>query len=126
MHRWLPTAASALLTLPSFLLLSPLALPPAAHAQLMEDSRLRAANLARMEAERLNGGLTVYNTAACMHRRGGGDCLMRSDDNGYLFTFLGGVPGWQALGKPATVETSILISPDGREVVRVEYDGAPR
>ncbi len=126
MRPLLSALATALLALPSALQLSPLAFPPAAQAQLMADSRLRAANLARMEAERINGGLSRYNTAACMHQRGGGDCLVRDDQQGYLFTFLGGVPGWQALGKPASVETTILISPDGRDVLQVQYNGAPR
>jgi hypothetical protein len=31
-------------------------------------SQVRAANLARMEAERINGGLSKYFTANCMHR----------------------------------------------------------
>ncbi|MEB3263086.1 MAG: hypothetical protein VKJ66_01805 [Synechococcus sp.] len=126
MSRLLPAVAATLLALPTALLLPPLALVPVAQAQEMADSRLRAANLARMEAERLNGGLSRYNTAACMHQRGGGDCLVRDDQDGYLFTFLGGVPGWQALGKPASVETTILISPDGRDVLQVQYNGAPR
>ena len=55
-------------------------------------SQVRAANLARMEAERLNGGLSNYFTASCMHRSGGGDCLVEDNANGYLFNFLGGAP----------------------------------
>ena len=87
---------------------------------------LRAANVARMNAERLNGGLGVYRTQACMHSNRGADCLIRRDRNGYLFRFLGGTPGWQQLGVPATVETEILISPDGTRVERVIYNGPPR
>ncbi|MCT0226158.1 hypothetical protein [Synechococcus sp. CS-1328] len=95
-------------------------------AQQMDASRVRAANLARMEAERINGGLSRYNTAACMHQIGGGDCLIRSTDQGYLFEFLGGGPGWQTMNKPATVQTTILISPDGSEIRQVDYNGTPR
>lgn len=126
MPRLLPAVAATLLALPTALLLPPLALVPTAQAQEMAPGRLRAANLARMKAERINGGLSNYNTAACMHQRGGGDCLVRDDQDGYLFTFLGGVPGWQALGNQASVETTILISPDGRTVLQVQYNGAPR
>lgn len=87
---------------------------------------LRAANVARMNAERLNGGLGVYRTQACMHSNRGADCLIRRDGDGYLFRFLGGPPGWQQLRQPATVETEILISPDGTRVERVIYNGPPR
>jgi len=87
---------------------------------------LRAANVARMQAERLNGGLGVYRTQACMHSNRGADCLIRRDGEGFLFRFLGGPPGWQQLGLPATVETEILISPEGTRVERVIYNGPPR
>jgi hypothetical protein len=89
-------------------------------------SRIRATNLARMEAERLNGGLQRYFAAGCMHQRGGGDCLVEQGPDGYLFNFLGGPPGWETKQEPATVETRILIAPDGTRVVTVEYNGAPR
>ena len=87
---------------------------------------LRAANVARMYAERLNGGLGIYRTQACMHSNRGDDCLIRRDGEGFLFRFLGGPPGWQQLGLPATVETEILISADGTRVERVIYNGSPR
>jgi hypothetical protein len=92
----------------------------------MPVSQMRAANLARMEAERLNGGLSRYFTANCMHQRGGGSCMVNSGPNGYLFDFLGGPPGWQVGQQQATVQTRILISPDGTQVVSVEYNGTPR
>jgi hypothetical protein len=92
----------------------------------MAVSHVRAANLARMEAERINGGLTRYFTANCMHQRGGGSCMVRSDSDGYLFQFLGGPPGWEVYRQNATVQTRILISPEGTKVVKVEYNGAPR
>jgi hypothetical protein len=92
----------------------------------MPVSQMRAANLARMEAERINGGLSRYFTASCMHQRGGGSCMVNAGPNGYLFNFLGGAPGWEVNKQPASVETRILISPDGSSVVNVEYNGTPR
>lgn len=89
-------------------------------------SQVRAANLARMEAERLNGGLSKYFTANCMHRSGGGDCLVEDNANGYLFSFLGGAPGWEVNQQPATVQTKILIGPEGNRVKEVIYNGAPQ
>jgi hypothetical protein len=88
--------------------------------------RGRAVNLARMRAEVINGGLRVYRPATCMYERSGGDCLVRSDAQGHLFRFYGGGPGWAQLGQPPTLETEILISPDGRNVVSVLYNGPPR
>ena len=88
--------------------------------------RGRAVNLARMRAEVINGGLRVYRPAACMYERSGGDCLVRYDAAGHLFRFYGGGPGWVQLGQPPTVETEILIAPDGRTIVSVLYNGPPR
>ena len=119
MLRTLARLSAAGLALSASLLVGP------ANAE-MEVSQIRAANLARMEAERINGGLSRYFTANCMHQRGGGDCMVNSGPNGYLFQFLGGPPGWEVLKQPATVQTRILISPDGTQVVNVEYNGAPR
>lgn len=112
---------------------------PLAHAQLPEPaampplpvetiraSRGRAANFARVYGERLNGGLGIYRTAACMHQRDGAECLITSNEEGFLFRFLGGPPGWEQLGLPPSVETELLISPDGREVVEVIYNDSPR
>ena len=92
----------------------------------MDISQIRAANLARMEAERINGGLSQYFTANCMHQKGGGSCMVSSGPNGYLFDFLGGPQGWEVTNQPATRETRILISPDGTSILNVEYNGAPR
>lgn len=92
----------------------------------MDLSQIRAANLARMQAERLNGGLSQYFTANCMHQKGGGSCMVNAGPDGYVFDFLGGPPGWEVNQQPATRETRILVSPDGTRVVNVEYNGAPR
>ena len=98
-------------------------LPASAEMSL---DQIRAANLARMEAERINGGLSKYFTANCMHQKGGGSCMVNAGASGYLFNFLGGPPGWEVNQQAATKETRILISPDGTRVVNLEYNGAPR
>ena len=119
MLRVMARLSAAALMLSASVLIRP------ADAQIA-DSQIRAANLARMEAERINGGLSRYFTANCMHERGGGNCMVNSDANGYLFQFLGGPPGWEVLRQSATVQTRILISPDGTQVVNLEYNGTPR
>ncbi|WP_216903771.1 hypothetical protein [Synechococcus sp. CCY 9618] len=113
----------------TLLLAAPLAGPLPAQAQITQEQayqRGRAANLARMRAEALNGGLGVYRAAACMYQLSGGPCLVGSAPNGLLFRFYGGPPGAEQQGKPPTLETEILISPDGRQVVEVLYNGPPR
>lgn len=95
--------------------------------QLQEQApaRQRAMNLARNTAITLNGGLSVYRPAACMFSSGGsgGSCLVQNNNQGFLFRFNGGAPGWQELGKPPTFTTEILISPDGRTVSELVYNG---
>ena len=92
----------------------------------VSDTQLRAANLARMKAEELNGGLTKYFPANCMYAQGGGSCMVQSNANGYLFQFLGGPPGWEGNKQAATVQTKMLIAPDGRTVTNVLYNGVPQ
>ena len=94
--------------------------------QTISQAQLRAANLARMEAERLNGGLTKYFAGQCMHQRGGASCLIQANEKGFLFRFPGGDPGWETNRRAATVESEILISADGRTIEKVEYNGVPR
>ena len=110
------------------LLASPLALSPGpAQAQVDAEvsfARVRAVNLARDTAVKLNGGLTLYRPAKCMFDTslGGGNCLIRRDDQGFRFRFLGGAPGWQQLGLEPTWDTEILVSADGRQVVQVVFN----
>lgn len=99
---------------------------PEALAENQSNPAARAANIARIRAESLNGGLGVYRPASCMHERGGGACLVESGSEGFMFRFFGGVPGWQQLGKPPTVETEILVAPDAQSILRVIYNGPPR
>ena len=95
-------------------------------AQASSQAQLRAANLARMEAERLNGGLNHYVASQCMHQRAGASCLLQANDAGFLFRFPGGTPGWEANRRAATVESQILISADGKRIEKVIYNGVPR
>lgn len=97
-----------------------------AQAQSDGNPSVRAANLARMKAERLNGGLGVYRPAPCMFEQGGGPCLVSRGSKGFTFRFLGEQPGWRQLGIPPTVETEILVSPDGRSVLEVIDNGPVR
>jgi hypothetical protein len=91
-------------------------------------SAVRALNLARNTAIQSNGGLSVYRPAQCMYETAsaGNQCLISNTNNGYLFRFLGGAPGWQQLDLAPSVETEIRISSDGRTVLGVDYNGAPR
>ena len=100
--------------------------PLALWAAEVPRTKEKAANVARMKAEALNGGLTKYRTAACMHQLGGGSCMVRSSSDGYRFQFLGGAPGWETMNRKPTVETQIMVSPDGTKVEKVIYNGVPR
>ena len=87
--------------------------------------QMRAANLARMQAEVINGGVKKYSTANCMHQSGGGSCLESNTPQGFRFRFLGGATGWAARREPATIETIVFVSPDGK-LSKVEYNGPVR
>ena len=91
-------------------------------------ANVRALNSARNWAVDNNGGLSVYRPAACMFKTGdgGGSCLTQNNSQGFRFKFLGGAPGWQQQGTPATTETEIQISSDGRTVSNVIYNGSHR
>ena len=108
------------------LTLALLAVSPASMAQISK-ANVRAVNMARMRAETINGGLSNYRAAKCMYATGdgGGPCL-KGTSEGFLFVFEGGAPGWQESGQPASVETEILISSDGRTVLSEIYNGEPR
>ena len=116
-------------------------------AQTISDEQMRAANLARMQAELINGGLGKYSPADCMHQAGGRSevgressggtgsgirsgsgnrfCLVSSSPQGYRFRFIGGTPGWAARQDRPTIETVALVSPDGKNL-QVEYNGPVR
>jgi hypothetical protein len=92
------------------------------------DSNVRAVNLARNWAVNNNGGLSEYRPADCMFNTsdGGGSCLIQNNSQGFTFRFLGGAPGWQQEGLSPTTETQVSVSPDGRTITNVGYNGAPR
>jgi hypothetical protein len=91
-------------------------------------SAVRALNLARNAAVQQNGGLSVYRPAQCMYQTAdaGNDCLLSMDEDGFVFRFLGGVPGWEQFQMPPSVETEVRISADGRSVEEVIFNGPPR
>jgi hypothetical protein len=89
---------------------------------------VRALNLARNTAVSENGGLSVYRPQPCMFNTGdgGGECLISNTAEGFTFKFLGGKPGWPENGSEPTTETEIQISPDGRSINQIIYNGSPR
>lgn len=89
---------------------------------------VRALNLARNHAVRLNGGLSNYRPANCMFTTSAASnpCLVGSNREGYTYRFLGGPPGWEQFTLPPTMETEILIGPEGKRVLKVIYNGPPR
>lgn len=102
-----------------------LALATSVSAQTISESQMRAANLARMQAELINGGLSNYSPEKCMHEGGGGKCMVSETSQGYRFQFLGGPPGWDVKRQPPTIETSVIVSSDGRSS-SMEYNGPVR
>jgi len=112
---------SVLFTAPSLCLV----LASSVSAQTISEAQMRAANQARMQAEVINGGGSQYSPANCMHQGGGGSCLESNTSLGFRFRFLGGLAGWAARREPATIETVVLVSPDG-DLVKVEYNGPVR
>jgi hypothetical protein len=52
--------------------------------------------------------------------------VVRSSTDGYRFKFLGGAPGCETMNRKPTVETQIMVSPDGTKVEKVIYNGVPR
>jgi hypothetical protein len=124
--------------------MSPLGSGSALAQPAVPASAIRAINLARTTAIAQNGGLSRYRPAQCMFQTANPEnpCLINSPDDGnnnnnardnrnnnsntYVFRFQGGAPGWQQQNQRPSVETEITVSADGRDVVRVNYNGAPR
>ena len=78
-------------------------------------------------AEILNRSLRTYRSDSCMYITRGVDCLVSADEEGFLFRFLGGEPGWQQQTPPQpTLETEVLVSIDGEEILDVPYNGPKR
>ena len=90
-------------------------------------AQTKAANLARMRAESINGGLGAYRAAGCMYETGGTSCLASKTSGGFLFRFEGGPPGWEQQTPPRpSLETSVLVSKDGDRILEVPYNGPLR
>ena len=91
--------------------------------ELVSTVAKRAINLARGTGAAANGGLRLYHPARCMYMAPTNNpCLTKSDANGFEFRFLGGPPGWEVLGLPPTVESIVLIAPNGRSVIAESHE----
>ena len=110
------------------MLLSAVSAPHPSHAQSqgLPLSQTRAANLARMRAEAINGGVSNYRADRCMYSTGAPNCLVRSNANGYVFRFKGGAPGWQQKRpNTPTVQSTITVSADGQTIQSVTNNPLP-
>ncbi|MFQ6538758.1 MULTISPECIES: hypothetical protein [Aphanothece] len=89
---------------------------------------VRAINMARSRAVEINGGLQAYRPERCMFATAApsNPCIVANDKEGFVFRFMGGPPTWQEQDLAPTLETEIQISPDGRQVEEVIYNGPPR
>ena len=116
-----------LLTMISGLVLTLAATPPGRAEPSMPLAQPQAANLARMRAESLNGGLASYRAAGCMYETGASACLITSSDEGFTFRFRGGPPGWEQQSPPTpSLETTVRVSRDGKRILEVPYNGTIR
>lgn len=80
----------------------------------------RAKNLARMAAERANGGLGYYRAESAMHGPASGTSYVANSDGSWTFTFRGSRPNSTAF----TVESDVTVTRDG--LTTVDYNGPLR
>ena len=91
--------------------------------ELVPTASKRAINLARGTAAKSNGGLRLYHPARCMYGNPTNNpCLTKRDASGFEFRFMGGPPGWEVLGLSPTVESIVLIAPNGRSVIAESHE----
>ncbi len=91
--------------------------------ELVPTASKRAINLARGTAAKSNGGLRLYHPARCMYLNPTNNpCLTKRDAGGYEFRFQGGPPGWEVIGIPPSVNSIVLIAPDGRSVIAESHE----
>lgn len=81
----------------------------------------RAKNLARMAAERSNGGLGFYRAERSMHGPADDSPYVDNGNGTWTFTFKGGQPNSTTL----SVESVVTVSRDGSQVT-VDYNGPVR
>lgn len=81
----------------------------------------RSKNLARMAAERKNGGLAVYHADASMHGPSEESPHVDNGDGTITFTFFGGRPGFTT----PTVESVVTVDTNTWNV-NVDYNGPIR
>ena len=88
-----------------------------AQGAAMPVAQTKAANLARLRAESINGGLSKYRADRCMYTTGAPDCLVESTSAAYTFRFQGGAPGWQQRtpSQPSVI-TTVTVSADGESI----------
>ena len=92
----------------------------------MPMTQTKAANLARMRAESINGGLSNYRADRCMYSTGAPDCLVEVNAAGYIFRFQGGAPGWQQRNpSQPSVITTVTVSADGESIRSVTNGPLP-
>jgi hypothetical protein len=81
----------------------------------------RAKNLARMAAERANGGLGVYQADSTMHGPSEESPYVQNADGSYTFSFMGGEPGFTA----PSVESVVTVDPSTWNI-NMDYNGPIR
>ena len=97
-----------------------------AQGATMPMTQTKAANLARMRAESINGGLTNYRADRCMYSTGAPNCLVEVTSAGYVFRFQGGAPGWQQRNpSQPSVITTVTVSADGESIRSVTNGPLP-
>jgi hypothetical protein len=79
----------------------------------------RAKNLARQTAEKANGGLSVYRSESAMHGPAAESPFTDNGDGTYVFTFLGGKPGYTT----PTVRSVVTVNTTDW-TTRLDYNGA--